>query len=189
MPRDILDFWFPPDQAPDYAAMVAKWFAKDDDFDREISRRFRDTYERAAAGDLDAWREHAEGCLALVIILDQFPRNMFRGAPRAFATDDLARAIADHAIERGLDRELHDRGRQFLYLPFEHSEDLADQERCLALMKTLPGWQAENSAYDWARRHRDVIVRFGRFPHRNAVLGRTNTPEEERFLTEPGSSF
>lgn len=169
--------------------MATKWFARSEAFDREIARRFSAVHADAATGRLDHWQGDAEGCLALVLVLDQFPRNMFRDTPRAFATDAKARAVAAHAVATGLDRDLHQRGRQFLYLPFEHSENLADQERCLALMKTLPGWQAENSAYDWARRHCDIIARFGRFPHRNAILGRVSTPEEERFLAQPGSSF
>ncbi len=148
----------------------------------EIRERFFDTYEAAAAGKLSDWEQSAQGALALLILLDQFPRNMFRGDARAFATDPLARAIAAGAIVRGFDSQVPNELRGFFYLPFEHSEDLADQERGIAFNKAIG--DAEN--LKWAEIHADIIRRFGRFPHRNAVLGRTTTPEEQAFLDGGG---
>ena len=161
-------------------------FKADEAFDQEVRRALLPLYEQAAAGRLDHWQESANGALALVILLDQVPRNLFRGEPRAFATDARALAVTKRALAEGLDRKLRQVGRVFLYLPLEHCEDLADQEYCVQLIGALdenPDWA------DYARRHRDVIARFGRFPHRNAVLGRETTPEEAAFLQEPGSSF
>ena len=151
-------------------------------FDDEIRERFLATYEAAAAGQLSDWEQSVEGALALLILLDQFPRNMFRGDARAFATDPLARAIAAGAIVRGFDSQVPKELRNFFYLPFEHSEDLADQERCIAFNKAAG--DAEN--LKWAEIHADIIRRFGRFPHRNAVLGRSTTPEEQAFLDSGG---
>jgi uncharacterized protein (DUF924 family) len=159
-----------------------RWFKKDTAFDDEIRRRFLDTYEEAAAGKFSDWEHTAPGALALLILLDQFPRNMFRGDAQAFGTDPLARAIAAGAIVRGFDAQVPAELRSFFYLPFEHSEDLADQERGLAFYKATG--DAEN--LKWAELHADIIRRFGRFPHRNAVLGRTTTPEEQAFLDGGG---
>jgi len=170
---DILAFW--RTAGPD------KWFEKDDAFDDEIRRRFLSTYEAAAAGKFTAWEASAQGALALLILLDQFPRNMFRGQARAFATDPLARAVASRAILNGFDGAFPDL-RSFFYLPFEHSEDLADQERGITLYKAAG--DADN--LKWAELHADIIRRFGRFPHRNAVLGRVGTPEEQKFLDDGG---
>jgi uncharacterized protein (DUF924 family) len=175
----ILAFWFAP-------GTEKKWFVSDADFDAEVGERLLAHHERARAGDYDDWRTSARGCLALVILLDQVPRNVYRGAPAAFASDAAARAVTRHALERGFAGELAQRERMFLYLPFEHSEALADQQSCVALMADLdenPDW------HDYACRHRDIIARFGRFPHRNAILGRSTGEEEERFLKEPKSSF
>jgi uncharacterized protein (DUF924 family) len=138
------------------------------------------------SGDFDHWRETAAGCVALCILLDQAPRNLFRGDPRSFASDAAARAVTRHALARGLDRDLPQEQRAFLYLPLEHSENLADQEACVRL---FAGLDENPDGLDYAVRHRDIIARFGRFPHRNAVLGRTSTPEETEFLTQAGSSF
>lgn len=171
---DIVAFW--REAGPD------RWFNKDTDFDAEIRRRFLATHEAAAAGQLTAWEATAEGSLALLILLDQFPRNMFRGSARAFATDPLARAVAAGALLRGFDAQVPADLRTFFYLPFEHSEDMADQERCIALYKAAG--DADN--LKWAELHADIIRRFGRFPHRNAVLGRATTPEEQKFLDEGG---
>lgn len=175
-PDSVLAFW--------RAAGPDKWFSKSDAFDAEIRSRFLPTYEAAAAGKLAGWEDEAESALALVIALDQFPRNMFRGDKRAFAADPLARQVADHAITRGFDQKLPPAERTFFYLPFEHSENLADQERCLTL------YQALGNAEDlkWAELHADIIRRFGRFPHRNAVLGRDTTTEEQSFLDGGGFS-
>ena len=171
---EVVTFW--------QAAGPDRWFTKDDVFDKEIRERFFDTYEAAAAGKLYDWEQSAQGALALLILLDQFPRNMFRADARAFATDPLARAITAGAIVRGFDSQVPRELRGFFYLPFEHSEDLADQERCIALNKAIG--DAEN--LKWAEIHADIIRRFGRFPHRNAALGRTTTPEEQAFLDGGG---
>ena len=178
VPEDVLRFWFGGEDEPREA-----WFRKDEEFDREIRDRFEGLYEDAASGALDGWRESAEGALALVIALDQFPRNMFRGDPRSYATDEKARETARYAVDRAFDRELPPVRRTFLYMPFMHSEDLEDQRRSVAL------FEGTGEAERYAVRHKEIVERFGRFPHRNAVLGRTTTPEEAEFLKEPGSSF
>jgi uncharacterized protein (DUF924 family) len=172
-PAAVIAFW--------RAAGPKKWFEKDAAFDDEIRRRFLKIHEAAASGKLTAWEASAEGALALLILLDQFPRNMFRGEVRAFVTDPLARAIASRAILNGLDGAFPDM-RGFFYLPFEHSEDLADQERGLTLYKAA----GDDDGLKWAKIHADIIRRFGRFPHRNAVLGRVSTPEEQKFLDDGG---
>ena len=170
----VLSFW--RDAGPD------KWFKKDTAFDDDIRLHFLETYEAAAAGRLTDWEQTAEGALALTIVLDQFPRNMFRGSPRMFAADALARAVADRALARGFDRQTAMPDRQFFYLPFEHAENLADQERCCALFRTT----GDADLVKWAELHADIVRRFGRFPHRNAVLGRSTTPEEQAFLDSGG---
>jgi uncharacterized protein (DUF924 family) len=159
-----------------------RWFEKDAALDEEITRRFLATHEQAAAGKLAGWEQSAEGALALLILLDQFPRNMFRGEPRAFATDPLARAVAAGAIIRGFDSQVPAELRGFFYLPFMHSEELADQDRAIAFYKAA----GDADGLKWAERHAGIIRRFGRFPHRNAVLGRTTTAEEQKFLDEGG---
>jgi len=166
-----------------------KWFTRNDDFDREIRERFLATHEAAALGRLADWEASAEGALALMILLDQFPRNMFRGTARAFATDPLALEAARHALAEGFDRALLPVERLFAYLPFEHSEALADQDRSCELTQALDAYPETNDVYRYAVLHRDIIRRFGRFPHRNAILGRVSTPEELEFLKGPGSSF
>ncbi|MEF2551566.1 DUF924 family protein [Aurantimonas sp. A2-1-M11] len=175
-PQIIVDFW--RDAGP------KRWFAKDDAFDATIRHRFGDIYEQAAAGDRDTWIEEPTGALALVILLDQFPRNIFRNSPRAFATDDKALAIARIALERRDDRIVGEDLNAFLAIPLMHSEDLADQEACVAWMEKI-GELANQKA---AEEHRDIIARFGRFPHRNAVLGRQSTAEEREFLESGGFS-
>lgn len=181
---DVLDFWFGSRDA-----RRPEWFARDTAFDRLVARRFADLYYAAAEGKLDHWAGSADGALALVLLLDQFPRNIFRGDRRAFSTDGQARAIARRAIDRGFDKQMSPLRRQFFYLPFEHSEDRRDQVLAVELTRELPDATQAGSAHDWAVRHRDVIERFGRFPHRNAILGRGSTPEERAFLNQPGSSF
>jgi uncharacterized protein (DUF924 family) len=173
-PDQILTFW--------RMAGPDKWFEADDVFDSEIRGQFAGTYEAAAGGALDHWEETAEGTLALLLLLDQFPRNLFRGEARAYATDAPARAAADRAIARGIDREFPIPERQFFYMPLMHSEDLADQERCVALFRD----GADAPGIRHAEIHADIIRRFGRFPHRNRVLGRTTTPEEQAFLDGGG---
>jgi uncharacterized protein (DUF924 family) len=172
-PQSVLAFW--------RAAGPDKWFEDDAGFDAEISRRFAGTYAAATAGEL-AWDENPEGALALVVVLDQFPRNMFRNSARAFAADPLAREVAARAIARGFDQLVPIAERMFFYLPFEHSENLADQERCVALNRA----NGDADATKWAEHHADLIRRFGRFPHRNAVLGRATTAEEQAFLDGGG---
>jgi uncharacterized protein (DUF924 family) len=172
--RDVIAFW--------RAAGPEKWFRKDAAFDREITARFLRSHEAAAAGRLSDWEATPEGALALLLLLDQFPRNMFRGSARAFATDPLARAVADRAIAHGFDVRVPSAERMFFYLPFEHSENLADQERSLALSRQ----SGDGNADRYAEIHADIIRRFGRFPHRNAVLGRATTPEEQAFMDAGG---
>lgn len=173
-PADVLAFW--------RAAGADKWFKKDAAFDAEITARFAETQRAAAAGALSDWAQTLEGALALLIVLDQFPRNMFRGDALAFATDERARAVAEDAIARGFDQKVPAGERQFFYLPFEHSEALADQERCIALMRAT----GDADLVKWAQLHADIIRRFGRFPHRNTVLGRATTREEQAFLDGGG---
>jgi uncharacterized protein (DUF924 family) len=172
--EDVLAFW--------RAAGEQKWFDIDDAFDAEIKQRFLPTYEAAAAGTLSDWEATPDGALALTVVLDQFPRNMFRRDPRAFAADAAARAVADRALARGFDRQVPQNERLFFYLPFEHSEAMADQERCCDLFRTL----GNADQLRWAELHADIIRRFGRFPHRNAALGRTPTPEEKAYLEADG---
>lgn len=169
-PTDVLRFW--------RAAGPEKWFKKDAAFDDAIRERFLETYEAAAAGGLANWEAAPESALALTITLDQFPRNMFRGSARAFAVDPLARSVADRALARGFDKAVDPGEPQFFYLPFEHSELLADQERCCELFRATGNAQL----LKWAELHADIIRRFGRFPHRNAALGRVTTPKEQAFL-------
>ena len=173
-PADVLAFW--------RAAGPPKWFTKDSAFDSEVAARFSTLWRAAAAGKLSAWEETPEAALALVIVLDQFPRNMFRDDARAFATDALARAAADRAVARGFDQAVPQSERMFFYLPFEHSESLADQERAVALFRAA----GDAELLKWAELHADIIRRFGRFPHRNSVLGRTTTREEQAFLDSGG---
>jgi uncharacterized protein (DUF924 family) len=171
---DVLAFW--RDAGP------KQWFTKSDAFDAEIRTRFLATYEAAAAGKLSDWEATPDGALALTLVLDQFPRNMFRHDPRAFAADTTARGVAERALARGFDSQFPAAERSFFYLPFEHSEAMADQERCCALFRAM----GDADLLRWAELHADIIRRFGRFPHRNAVLGRTTTPEEKSFLDDDG---
>ncbi len=188
-PADVLAFWFGSEGEPGYGEFKDQWFQKDEAFDREVTDRFGDLYEQAVAGELDAWREAAESCLALVIVLDQFPRNMFRGDARTHATDEQALEAAKYAIERALDRELPAFQRMFLYMPFMHAENVEDQRRSVELFEGLAAESGGPDVREYAVGHREIVERFGRSPHRNAVLGRETTPEEAEFLTQPGSSF
>ncbi len=172
--QDVLTFW--------REAGPKKWFSKDTAFDEAIRTDFLATHEAAAAGQLIDWEGTAEGSLALVILLDQFPRNMFRGSARVFATDPMAHRIAGSAVAKGHDRQVSVTDRQFFYLPFEHSEQLADQERCVALFRAT----GDAELLKWAELHADIIRKFGRFPHRNAVLGRATTAAEQAFLDSGG---
>jgi uncharacterized protein (DUF924 family) len=176
-PDEIVEFWV--------KAGPKRWFAKSDAFDAEIRERFQAAHHAAARGELDGWDETATGALALLLLLDQFPRNIWRDSPHAFATDPLAREAAEAAIERGFDVAVAPALRQFFYLPLEHSEDLGDQERAVALAAA----SGDEHLLKWAKIHRDIIRRFGRFPHRNDILGRTSTTAERAFLSRPGSHF
>ena len=188
--EEILSFWFGAirDEPSYFADCAQRWFAQNADFDREIARRFQADYERAAEGQLADWTETAQGGAALILVLDQFPRNMFRNDPHAFATDPLAQQIAEQMIAAGLDRQLRLVERYFVYVPFMHSEQRAHQQRSVTLFQQLA---AQRAYFDtsYALRHQQVIARFGRFPHRNRVLGRVSTPAELAFLKQPGSSF
>jgi len=174
MPAEIVSFW--REAGPD------RWYDVDDAFDQTVRSRFLAIHEAAARGELAAWEDTGEDSLALVILLDQFPRNMFRNSARAFATDPSAREVAGRAIARGFDRTTDQTMRSFFYLPFMHSEALADQDRCLKLYQACG--DAEGVKY--AVIHRDIIARFGRFPHRNRVLGRNTSPAERKFLDGGG---
>jgi uncharacterized protein (DUF924 family) len=173
-PQQPLDFWFGQNRKA--------WFEKNSALDEEISARFLALYEQAVAGELADWQHAPKSCLALVILLDQFPRNMFRGTARAFAADPLALAASRIIVDRVWDKDMTEDERTFVYLPFEHSESLEDQEMSLRLFEG-------DANFEWALRHWEIIQRFGRFPHRNAVLGRASTPEEIAFLKTPGSGF
>lgn len=196
-PESILAFWFGhnDDDATTAQAQGKLWWSKNDHTDQEIHRRFESSTEAMGRGELDDWAATPHGLLAMVLLVDQFPRNMYRNLPESFAFDTLALRWALHALERGMDNHLRLIERVFLYLPLEHSESLADQQRAVflfeQLLRDVPAAQKEVFAgfLDYAIRHRDVIARFGRFPHRNRILGRESTPEEVAFLKEPGSSF
>ena len=175
----VLSFWF------DELAPAQHW-ARDDAVDAVIHDRFGTLNAAAAAGECNDWQGSSDGALALVIVLDQFTRNLFRNSPRAWSNDPKALAVADAAIAVGHDSVQPDNRRMFFYLPFEHSEDLATQERCLELFSALDLSESNMAAI---RRHHETIERFGRFPHRNDILGRASTPEAIAFLTEPNSAF
>ena len=180
--QELLTFWF-EESGPEL------WFEKNDDFDETIRRRFFSAYEEAARGKYDEWRQSGAGCVALCLLLDQFPRNIFRGDPRAFATDAKILAIVRQAVDAGLDLQVGVSKvmRKFLYLPFEHSENLEDQRLCVKLMAER--FNADGRDVEYARKHLVIIEHFGRFPHRNQALGRQSTPEELEFLKGPDSSF
>ena len=187
LPSGVLRFWFGAGE--EYGRRHKRWFEKDPSFDAEVSRRFLPLYEKLAAGAGRGWLESRADCLARIIALDQFPRQLFRGSARAFATDALALEAARHAITRGYDRSMLPVERMFAYLPFEHSESLEDQLKACELTAPLAAFPETEDALRYALRHRDVIQRFGRFPHRNVALGRASTPEEIEFLKQPASRF
>jgi uncharacterized protein (DUF924 family) len=174
LPAEVLTFW--------REAGRDKWFSKDDAFDHACRERFLATYEAGAAGKLAAWEASAESALALLIVLDQFPRNMFRGSARTYDADAAARGVANRAITRGFDQQVPSGERQFFYLPFEHSEAPADQERSVALFSA----HGDAEGLKWAEHHADIVRRFGRFPHRNKLLGRDSTAAEQAFLDDGG---
>lgn len=178
VPADVIGFWV--------AAGPGKWFAKSATFDDAVRLKFEPVHHAAARGEYAAWAETAEGALALLILLDQFPRNLYRGGAHAFATDPLARRIAEQALDAGHDQKVAPELRVFFYLPFSHSEALADQDRAVALYEAHDAATGDIDSLKWAVIHRDIIRRFGRFPHRNAAFGRATTAEEQAFLDEGG---
>jgi uncharacterized protein (DUF924 family) len=177
-PADVIAFW--------RQAGPKRWFETSAAFDDAIRLKFEPTHHAAARGQYDGWIETAEGALALLILLDQFPRNLYRGSAHSYATDPLARRFAREALTRGHDRATEPLLRGFFYLPFEHSEDPADQDRSVALCEAMKRETGEAGNLEWAIGHRDIIVRFGRFPHRNRALGRETTPQEQAFLDAGG---
>lgn len=187
--RVVLDFWFGPADSTEYGRPREAWFKKDKALDDAIRVRFLDLHGQAADGQLQSWQAAPDSTLALIVVLDQFSRNLFRDSGLAFAADAQALAAAQLAVARGFDRSLLPVQRWFVYLPFEHAEDLALQRKCLELFEGLRGDADSAGSIDYARRHFEIIERFGRFPHRNAVLGRVSTPEEVEFLKQPGSGF
>lgn len=187
--KEVLEFWFGTPDDPDYGQQRKIWFTKNPEFDQEVRSRFLSHYNQAATGKLDDWQASPASCLALIIILDQFPRNMFRGQPQAFATDSQALAAAKHAVTQKFDQELSPLQRWFIYMPFEHSENIDNQHQSVELFKKLSDQENLTEGLDYAKRHFKVIERFGRFPHRNQILGRETTPGETDFLKQPGSSF
>ena len=193
--RDVLHLWFgagedPWDVAPE---LMKRWFVRDPAFDAEIEASFGDAIAAARRGELDGWADSARGRLALLILLDQFPRNVFRGHAGAFASDGKALEIALEGLSLGHDASVRPVERTFFYLPLEHAEDLGLQDRSVALFTALeaewPGVGFAKMAREYAEKHREIIARFGRYPHRNAVLGRESTPEELEYLSQPGAGF
>ncbi|MGB5502077.1 MAG: DUF924 family protein [Polyangiales bacterium] len=195
--EDILDFWFGElnehgCSSPEHRK---RWWTKSDAFDESIQHYFLDDYEAIVAGEREAWRSTARGALAYIIVLDQFSRNTFRGTAKMFAADELAREVCREGLDAGFDAELSFDERVFFYLPLEHSESMDDHELCLELFESLLDsapelLQADAKYYlDFALQHKAIIERFGRYPHRNKILGRASSDEEARFLQEPGSSF
>jgi len=189
-PDEVLEFWFGTPETADLEATRERWFRKDPIFDREIAQRFGNLMEQALRSELHDWAWQPGPALARILLLDQFTRNAFRDTPRAFAGDALALAAAREMVRSGQDLQLQPLRRVFAYLPFEHAEDLQAQEEALRLFGRLADEAPALSGYtDYARRHHEIIRRFGRFPHRNALLGRASTPEEAEFLKQPGSGF
>ena len=186
----VLDFWFGADRTPEHGQVRAEWFRKDAAFDAQIAQRFGGIVSSALAGGLTHWDAQPAGRLARIVVLDQFTRNMFRDTAEAFAGDALALATARKMIEEGLDATLRPEQRVFVYLPFEHHESVAMQDESVRLLSALISEApALQNMLDYAHKHHAVVARFGRFPHRNAVLDRMSTAEELTFLQEPGSRF
>ncbi|MFM2431870.1 MAG: hypothetical protein RLZZ511_3083 [Cyanobacteriota bacterium] len=185
----VLRFWFGEDWQQVPPTPQKKWFVKDPIFDQSVREWFTGTYEQAVAGRLEHWTETAAGALALTIVLDQFPRNMFRDTPKAFASDAQALHVADYALDRDFDQDVPPVMRLFFYLPFEHSENLSNQNRAVQLLQGYADDPELGSYAEFALKHQAVIAQFGRFPHRNAILGRESTPAELEFLEQPGSRF
>lgn len=191
-PQEVLDFWFLPHGAEGHNKPRPEWFRKDERFDAAIAQRFGAVIAQAIAGGLREWdREGAQGTLARILVLDQFTRNAFRGTPASFGGDALALAAATEMVAAQADQALTSLQRSFAYMPFEHAEDAGMQEKAVTLFAALAAVDHQNfdSMLDFAHRHRGVIARFGRFPHRNAILGRASTAEELDYLSQPGSGF
>jgi uncharacterized protein (DUF924 family) len=188
-PEDVLDFWFGAPGSEQFGRARAFWFTKSQSTDDEVRARFGLEVEAALRGERDDWAGSARGSLALILLLDQFTRNIYRDTPLAFAGDARARKAAKALVETGQDRRLMPVERWFVYLPFEHSESMADQRESLRLFTALSSEMNDPGPLAWAQKHYDVVARFGRYPHRNAILGRASTPEELEFLRQPGSRF
>lgn len=196
-PQPIIDYWLgdAPSNPDHFEERTRLWYGHNPEVDEEIGRQFGDTLARAERGELDDWCDSAEGALALIILLDQFSRNLYRGTPDAFRNDHRALDVARRAVDQQMDHELGWLGRAFLYHPFHHAESLADQDRAVALFEKLcedapEEWKTHLQGFlKYAREHRDIIERFGRFPHRNRILGRDNTPEESQFLKDDARTY
>jgi uncharacterized protein (DUF924 family) len=187
--QEVLDFWFGGPDHPQYGSKRQIWFEKNDAFDEEIRARFGAAIEAARSGELDDWKHEPESCLALILLLDQFPRNVHRDNPMAYASDAKALEIAKFAIRSSHDRHFSPIERPFFYLPFEHSEDMADQERSVALFQSLGETPEAQETFRYAILHKEIIERFGRYPHRNKILGRETTTEEQTWLENGGATF
>lgn len=190
----VLTFWFGASDSDAFGRYRKEWFVKSDDFDQKIQQQFLTDIEKAAQGDYDHWQQEAKSAVALLILLDQFPRNVYRGTPQSFATDHQALKVATHLVDTGIAKTLPPVYQFFVYVPFEHQESLTQQNRAVDLMGQLAEQhphidQGLKTGLDFAIRHREVIERFGRFPHRNEILGRQSTAEELTFLAQPGSRF
>ena len=188
-PEAVLDFWFGALPQGTITERRKLWFGKSPQTDSLIRMRFADIHQQARQGALGAWLADPRSCLAFVIVTDQLPRNMFRDTPRAFATDGIALDAARHAVANGFDQKLAPVERAFLYLPFEHSENAADQVQAVALFDAMRHEPEMQGFYDYACAHQRIIERYGRFPHRNRILGRISSAEEIAFLQQPGSRF
>ena len=184
---EVLTFWF--GEGADYGKRHKRWFEKDAAFDARVAQRWRKLHEEMLQRKHRDWLDDPCSCLARIIVLDQFPRNIYRGTARAFSSDALALEAAKHLVDRGWDRDFLPVERMFAYLPFEHSESLADQDRACELCEPLKPFPETADVPRYAYAHRDIVRRFGRFPHRNTALGRSSTPEEIEFLKQPGSGF
>ncbi len=187
--QEVLDFWFGKPGSAEFGQARDFWFRKDPAFDAALAARFSHLHAAAARGELASWEAAPESLLALIVVLDQFPRNIHRGLPSSFATDRAALAAARVMLDSAWDMALPPAMRWFAHMPFEHSESLVDQDLCLQLMRRVAEDPRFSDVPRWAEAHRAVIARFGRFPHRNAILGRESTPAEVDFLMQPGSSF
>ena len=185
----ILDFWFGPRDHADFGTSRGFWFQGGPEFDESVKEAFKRDVDAARGGAYDSWRESPSAALALVILFDQFPRNIYRGDPLAFATDPRARALSTHILDRAWDKDMSPVEQLFVYLPFEHSEDIGDQRRSVELFENMAPHENKPEWIDFARRHLVIVERFGRFPHRNRILGRADTDEERVFLAQPNSGF